>query len=204
MRRLDDGVTVDRVVLSGGPLRIADVVAVARDGVPVEVGEEARARMLPARAVVERAVTEGRRVYGVSTGFGLLANTAVAPRDLEELQRRIVLSHATGTGDPLDVEIVRAMQLLRARTLTQGFSGVRPLIVEALVALLGEGEVLVDGRRLPATEGLRLAGLEPLTLSYKEGLSLVNGTEGMLALACLAVADAEALTAMADLACAMS
>src|SRR6266498_2874730 len=90
------------------------------DGVPVELGEEARARMLPARAVVERAVAEGRRVYGVSTGFGLLANTAVAPRDLEELQRRIVLSHATGTGDPLDVEVVRAMQLLRARTLTQG------------------------------------------------------------------------------------
>jgi histidine ammonia-lyase len=235
MRRLDGGVAVDRVVLSGAPLRIADVVAVARDRLPVEFGAQARARMLPARAVVERAVTEGRRVYGVSTGFGLLANTAVAPRDLEELQRRIVLSHATGTGDPLDVEVVRAMQLLRARTLTQGFSGVRPVIVEALVGLLdagvvpvipehgsvgasgdlaqlahlalpllGEGEVLVDGRRMPAAEGLRLAGLEPLTLSYKEGLSLVNGTEGMLALACLAVADAEALAAMADLACAMS
>jgi histidine ammonia-lyase len=235
MRRLDDGVTVDRVVLSGAPLRIADVVAVARDRLPVELGEEARARMLPARAVVERAVTEGRRVYGVSTGFGLLANTAVAPRDLEELQRRIVLSHATGTGDPLDVEVVRAMQLLRARTLTQGFSGVRPVVVEALVGLLdagvvpvipehgsvgasgdlaqlahlalpllGEGEVLVEGRRAPAAEGLRLAGLEPLTLSYKEGLSLVNGTEGMLALACLAVSDAEALATTADVACAMS
>src|SRR4029453_1283272 len=231
MRRLDGGVAVDRVVLSGAPLRIADVVAVARDRLPVEFGAQARgrsvpapaagvggararlpvefgaqarARMLPARAVVERAVTEGRRAYGVSTGFGLLANTAVAPRDLEELQRRIVLSHATGTGDPLDVEVVRAMQLLRARTLTQGFSGVRPVIVEALVGLLdagvvpvtpehgsggapgdlaqlahlalpllGEGEVLVDGRRMPAAEGLRLAGLEPLTLSYKEGRSLV-------------------------------
>jgi histidine ammonia-lyase len=235
MRRLDGGVAVDRVVLSGAPLRIADVVAVARDRLPVEFGAQARARMLPARAMVERAVDEGRRVYGVSTGFGLLANTAVAPRDLEELQRRIVLSHATGTGDPLDVEVVRAMQLLRARTLTQGFSGVRPVVVEALLGLLdagvvpvipehgsvgasgdlaqlahlalpllGVGEVLVDGRRMPATEGLRLAGLEPLTLSYKEGLSLVNGTEGMLALACLAVADAEALAAMADLACAMS
>ena len=70
--------------------------------------------------------------------------------------------------------------------------------------LLGEGEVLVDGRRLPAAEGLRQAGLEPLRLSFKEGLSLVNGTEGMLALACLAVADAEALADMADVACAMS
>ncbi|HYJ71957.1 MAG TPA: histidine ammonia-lyase [Actinomycetota bacterium] len=224
-----------RVVLTGGPLGVAEVVAVARDRVPVELGSEGRKRMAAAREVVERAVAEGRRVYGVSTGFGLLANTAVDPADLEELQRRIVLSHATGTGDPLEVEVVRGMQLLRARTLTQGFSGVRPVVVEALVALLaagitpvipehgsvgasgdlaqlahlalpllGEGEVELDGRRLPAAEGLALAGLEPLRLSFKEGLSLVNGTEGMLALACLAVADAEALAAMADVACAMS
>ncbi len=230
-----EGTGPGRVLLTGGPLRVAEVVAVARGHVPVELGEEGRKRMAGARDVVERAVAGGRRVYGVSTGFGLLANTAVDPGDLEELQRRIVLSHATGTGDPLDVEVVRAMQLLRARTLTQGHSGVRPVVVEALLALLaagvtpvipehgsvgasgdlaqlahlalpllGEGEVQVDGRRLPAAEGLRLAGLAPLRLSFKEGLSLVNGTEGMLALACLAVADAEALAAMADLACAMS
>jgi histidine ammonia-lyase len=127
------------------------------------------------------------------------------------------------------------MQLLRARTLVQGYSGVRPVVVEALLALLaagvtplipeqgsvgasgdlaqlahlalpliGEGEVEVDGERMPAALALRRAGLEPLELSYKEGLSLVNGTEGMLALACLAVADAAALATMADLACAMS
>jgi histidine ammonia-lyase len=234
-RRGEAGAAVDRVVLTGGPLRVAEVVAVARGRVPVELGPEGRKRMAAARDVVERAVAEGRRVYGVSTGFGLLANTAVAPADLEELQRRIVLSHATATGDPLEVEVVRAMQLLRARTLAQGYSGVRPVVVEALVALLeagvtpvipehgsvgasgdlaqlahlalpllGEGEVQVDGRRLPAAEGLRLAGLVPLELSFKEGLSLVNGTEGMVALACLAVADAEALAAMADVACAMS
>ena len=234
-RRGEESAPPDRVVLTGGPLGIAEVVAVARARAPVELGEEGRKRMAAARDVVERAVAEGRRVYGVSTGFGLLANTAVDPADLEELQRRIVLSHATATGDPMAVEVVRGMQLLRARTLTQGFSGVRPAVVEALVALLaagvtpvipehgsvgasgdlaqlahlalpllGEGEVQVDGRRVPAAEGLRLAGLAPLRLSFKEGLSLVNGTEGMLALACLAVADAEALAAMADVACAMS
>jgi histidine ammonia-lyase len=192
--------------------------------VPVELSEEGRKRMSAAREVVERAVAEGRRVYGVSTGFGLLANTPIAPTDLRELQRRIVVSHATGSGDPLDGEVVRAMQLLRARTLAQGYSGVRPVVVEALLALLtagvmplipehgsvgasgdlaqlahlalpliGEGEVEVDGERMPASEGLRRAGIEPLDLSYKEGLSLVNGTEGMLALA-----------SMADVACAMS
>src|SRR6266536_3453781 len=235
MGGLSKGAGRERVVLSGGALRIDEVVAVARGRVPVELGDEGRKRMARAREVVERAVTEGRRVYGVSTGFGLLANTPVAPSDLRELQRRIVLSHATGSGDPLDAELVRAMLLLRARTLTQGSSGVRPVVVEALLALLeagvtavipehgsvgasgdlaqlahialpliGEGEVEVDGARVPAAEGLRRAGLEPLALSYKEGLSLVNGTEGMLALACLAVTDAEALATAADVTCAMS
>src|SRR6266540_653225 len=235
MAGLSKDAGLERVVLSGGPLRIDEVVGVARGRAAVELSDAGRKRMTASREVVERLVTEGKRAYGVSTGFGLLANTPIAPSDLRELQRRIVLSHATGSGDPLETEVVRAMQVLRARTLVQGYSGVRPVVVEALLALLdagvtpvipehgsvgasgdlaqlahlalpliGEGEVQVDGQRLPAIEGLRRAGLEPLELSYKEGLSLVNGTEGMLALACLAVADAEALAAMADLACAMS
>src|SRR6266542_1450352 len=235
MAGLSKDAGLERVVLSGGPLRIDEVVGVARGRAAVELSDAGRKRMTASREVVERLVTEGKRAYGVSTGFGLLANTPIAPADLRELQRRIVLSHATGSGDPLEPEVVRAMQLLRARTLVQGYSGVRPVVVEALLALLdagitpvipehgsvgasgdlaqlahlalpliGEGEVQVDGQRLPAIEGLRRAGLEPLELSYKEGLSLVNGTEGMLALACLAVADAEALATAADVACAMS
>src|SRR6266498_1336509 len=233
MAGLSKDAGLERVVLSGGPLRIDEVVGVARGRAAVELSDAGRKRMTASREVVERLVTEGKRAYGVSTGFGLLANTPIAPSDLRELQRRIVLSHATGSGDPLETEVVRAMQVLRARTLVQGYSGVRPVVVEALLALLdagvtpvipehgsvgasgdlaqlahlalpliGEGQV--DGQRLPAIEGLRRAGLEPLELSYKEGLSLVNGTEGMLALACLAVADAEALATAADVACAMS
>jgi histidine ammonia-lyase len=235
MAGLSKGAGPHRLVLSGGPLRIGEVVAAARGRVPVELSDQGRKRMSAAREVVERAVAEGRRVYGVSTGFGLLANTPIAPSDLRELQRRIVLSHATGSGDPLDREVVRAMLLLRARTLAQGYSGVRPVVVDTLLALLdagvtplipehgsvgasgdlaqlahlalpliGEGEVELEGERMPAREGLRRVGLEPLELSYKEGLSLVNGTEGMLALACLAVTDAAALATMADVACAMS
>src|SRR6266508_3847091 len=221
MAGLSKDAGLERVVLSGGPLRIDEVVGVARGRAAVVLSDAGRKRMTASREVVERLVTEGKRAYGVSTGFGLLANTPIAPSDLRELQRRIVLSHATGSGDPLETEVVRAMQVLRARTLVQGYSGVRPVVVEALLALLdagvtpvipehgsvgasgdlaqlahlalpliGEGEVQVDGQRLPAIEGLRRAGLEPLELSYKEGLSLVNGTEGVLALACLAVAAA--------------
>src|SRR6266511_1501721 len=211
MAGLSKDAGLERVVLSGGPLRIDEVVGVARGRAAVELSDAGRKRMTASREVVERLVTEGKRAYGVSTGFGLLANTPIAPSDLRELQRRIVLSHATGSGDPLETEVVRAMQVLRARTLVQGYSGVRPVVVEALLALLdagvtpvipehgsvgasgdlaqlahlalpliGEGEVQVDGQRLPAIEGLRRAGLEPLELSYKEGLSLVNGTEGLL------------------------
>src|SRR6266540_6196984 len=96
MAGLSKDAELERLVLSGGPLRIDEVVAVARGRVPVELSDEGRKRMSAAREVVERAVAEGRRVYGVSTGFGLLANTPIAPSDLRELQRRIVLSHATG------------------------------------------------------------------------------------------------------------
>ena len=104
----------------------------------MELAEEGRKRMAGARDVVERAVAEGRRVYGVSTGFGLLANTAVDPADLEELQRRIVLSHATATGDPLDTEVVRACSCCGPAP-HPGLLGVRPVVVEALVALLAAG-----------------------------------------------------------------
>src|SRR6266540_7521114 len=109
MAELGKGAELERVVLSGGPLRIDEVVAVARGRVPVELSDQGRKRMTAAREVVERAVAEGRRVYGVSTGFGLLANTPIAPSDLRELQRRIVLYHATGSGDPLETEVVCAM-----------------------------------------------------------------------------------------------
>ena len=81
-----EGAPPERVVLTGGPLRVAEVVAVARGRVPVELGEEGRKRMAAARDVVERAVAEGRRVYGVSTGFGLLAIQARRHLPMHEAQ----------------------------------------------------------------------------------------------------------------------
>src|SRR6266536_1159220 len=111
MAGLSKDAGLERVVLSGGPLRIDEVVGVARGRAAVELSDAGRKRMTASREVVERLVTEGKRAYGVSTGFGLLANTPIAPSDLRELQRRIVLSHATGSGDPLETEVVRAMSI---------------------------------------------------------------------------------------------
>jgi histidine ammonia-lyase len=224
------------VVLDGSPLSVADVVAVARHGVPVTVAPETAGRMAPARAVVERIVADGATVYGVTTGFGALASVKVSPAEAQRLQLSLVLSHAAGMGDLAEPEVVRAMMLLRARTLAAGLSGVRPALVEGLVALLsagltpavpelgslgasgdlaplahvgavltGAGEVIdAHGRRIPGGDALAAAGLEPVVLEAKEGLSLLNGTEGMLAHLCLALADLDRLAATADVACAIT
>ena len=127
------------VMLGPRPLTIEEVVAVARHGARVEVDPELEAVMGPARAVVESAVAQGRTVYGVTTGFGALATTRIGPADAVRVQQALVQSHAAGIGSPVEPEIVRAMQLLRARTLAAGMSGVRPLLVRAIAGLLNAG-----------------------------------------------------------------
>jgi histidine ammonia-lyase len=223
------------VVLDGSALSIDDVVAVAREGGRVEVGEEARRRMAPSRAVVEGLDSDDRVAYGVTTGLGALADRLVAPADRAALQRRAVLSHAAGMGTPLDAEIVRGMLLLRARTLCAGYSGVRPALPEGIAALLnsglvpwvpehgslgasgdlaplahatacllGEGWVWDGSRRQPAGAALAERGLATISVGPREGLALINGTDGMGAILSLAVADLADLLTAADLVAAMS
>jgi histidine ammonia-lyase len=129
------------IVLDGSPLSVEQVVAVARGGAEVEVGEAARERMAVSRAVVEDLGARGEVVYGVTTGFGALADRAIEPDLRATLQTAVVRSHAAGMGPPLDAEVVRGMLLLRARTLCAGYSGVRPLLVQRIVALLNSGLV---------------------------------------------------------------
>jgi histidine ammonia-lyase len=224
------------ITLTGDPLSIDAVVAVARAGETVEVGEKVAARMAPARALVDDVIARGDIVYGITTGFGALAQVHIEPQRVVELQHSIVRSHAAGAGDPIDEEIVRGMMLLRARTLAAGHAGARPEIVERIVAMLnahitpvvpargsvgasgdlaplahcalaliGEGEVFHNGDRMSAATALMMAGIEPsFRLAAKEGLALVNGTEGMLAMACLAIRDLALLLTTADIVCAMS
>lgn len=223
------------VILDGGPLSIPQVASVARDGAHVSIAPAAIDRMDQGRKVVEGAVSRGETVYGITTGFGALADVRIPDAELDEMQVALLRSHAAGVGPPLDEEIVRAMMLLRARTLTTGFSGVRPLVVERLVELLnrrchpvvpehgsvgasgdlaqlahlalpliGEGSVRHSGQELSGAEALASFGLPPLRLSFKEGLALLNGTEAMLAVGCLAMVDAFDLAVSADIICAMT
>jgi histidine ammonia-lyase len=106
---------------------------------PATLAGEARRRMAEARRVVERVLARGEPLYGVNTGFGNLAGVRIADGDLETLQERLLVSHAAGTGEPLDPTVVRGMLLLRANTLARGHSGVRPELVDALLEMLGRG-----------------------------------------------------------------
>ncbi|MCW2641009.1 MAG: putative histidine ammonia-lyase [Dactylosporangium sp.] len=214
----------------------ADVIAVARGHARVVLADAAVDAMRTSRAIVDDIERTGRPVYGVSTGFGALANTSIAPERRAELQHALIRSHAAGIGAPMPPEVVRAMILLRVRSLALGRSGVRPIVAQALVDLLnagitpwvpehgslgasgdlaplahcalvamGEGWVLgKDGARVPAGEALATAGLRPIELAAKEGLALINGTDGMLGMLLLALHDLAHLLAMADLTAALA
>src|SRR6185295_555562 len=126
----------------GEPLTLEDVVAVAR-GAQVTFAGPARERVRAAREVVERAVAGGRTMYGVTTGFGALADTRVAPEQTSALQHGIVTSHATAVGRPLSREEARAMLVLRAHVLALGHSGVRAEVIELMVEMLNRDIVPV-------------------------------------------------------------
>jgi histidine ammonia-lyase len=124
------------LLLTGRDLTIDQVVEVARGRRPVALDADAAERMRGSRAVIERLVAEGATAYGVTTGFGDLAEVRIDPARTAELQRNLVRSHAAGVGDPLPTDVVRAMLLLRANALAVGLSGVRVEVVELLIGML--------------------------------------------------------------------
>jgi histidine ammonia-lyase len=171
----------------------------------------------------------------VNTGFGRFVSAHIPEEQAEELQLRLLRSHACGVGEPYPDDVVRAAMLLRANALAKGYSGARVETVELLVEclnrgvlpvvpargsvgasgdlaplahlalpLVGEGEAYVEGERIEGGAALRRVGLEPIRLASKEGLSLVNGTQFMAAMAALGLERARRLAATADLACALS
>ena len=211
--------------------RWRDVARVA-SGAPLRLDPAAWARIARGRAIVDGIVARGIPAYGVSTGVGALSETLVPPAERRALSRHIVLSHAVGTGPHLPEAETRAVMAAAAVNFAHGRSGVRPAVVELLLAcldggcipavprqgsvgylshmahialvLIGEGEARRAGAVRPGREALAQLGLAPLDLDTKEGLSLVNGTPCATGLACLALGRAERLFDWADAVAALS
>ena len=202
------------LTLKPGALTLDDLQAIHAGAVLISIDKSADAAIAAGAAVVRRAAEGDAAVYGVNTGFGKLASTRISREDLATLQRNLIRSHSVGVGEPLSPAVVRLMLALKAASLARGHSGVRPIVIDTLVAacnaglvpyvpaqgsvgasgdlaplshmtlaLMGEGEMLVDGARRPALAVLREAGLAPLVLEAKEGLALINGTQTSTALA---------------------
>lgn len=216
--------------INGNDLTPEAVREVAAKRQSVLLDPDARARVGRARAVVDALVAGNKISYAITTGVGKLSDVRIAGGQIREMQVNLVRSHAVGVGEPLAAAEVRAMMLLRANSLSKGFSGVRAEIVDALcemlnrgvtpfvpsqgsvgasgdlaplahlaLVLIGEGECLDDrGVRVPAHEALRRAQIKPVVLEAKEAVSLINGTQGMLAVGILALLAAETLVDTAD------
>lgn len=223
------------LVLTGKDLTLPDFYDVVLGGRAARLSPLATKRMMASCLVIRRAAAGTDPVYGVTTGFGKLADQRIPPSDIRQLQLNLVRSHAAGVGEPLTQEETRGILLLRANVLARGYSGVRPLLVDYLLTLLnrdvlpivpcrgsvgasgdlaplahlalvliGEGEARVGARRVSGRAALAHARLKPLRLEAKEGLSLVNGTQAMLALGLLALRRCEQLADAADAAGALS
>jgi len=224
------------ITLNSSGLTMEQVVEVARNGAKIEVSKEALEKMAATRALIETLAKAETPVYGISTGFGALANRHIAPEDRVQLQKSLIRSHAAGMGDPVEKEVVRALMLLRLKTLVSGRTGVRPVLAttyadllnaqitpivheygslgcsgdlaplaHCALVLMGEGRAVgPDGTEKPVPELLAAAGIKPIELREKEGLALINGTDGMLGMLVLALHDLNKLCDQVDVVAAMS
>ena len=224
------------VIISTTGMTFADLVSIARSDAKVKISQESLAAMQSSRDHVEELAASETPVYGISTGFGALANRHVSQELRTQLQRSLIRSHAAGVGEPIEREAVRALMALRLKTLCSGKTGVRPVVATTMaeilnagitplvrefgslgcsgdlaplahcaLVLMGEGEAVDShGVAKPVSQLLKDAGIEPVLLAEKEGLALINGTDGMLGMLILALEDLRMLLDSADVVAAMS
>ena len=202
------------MLLRPGQLSLDELQAIHAGGQPLVVDPAALPGIKASAAVVRRAAEGTAPVYGVNTGFGKLASTRISEADLATLQLNLIRSHSVGVGEPLGAPVLRLMLALKAASLARGHSGVRPVVIDTLIAvhnaglcpfvpsqgsvgasgdlaplahmtlaLIGEGEFIVDGQRQAAAVVLAAHRITPLQLAAKEGLALINGTQTSTALA---------------------
>ncbi|MEM4408939.1 MAG: histidine ammonia-lyase [Candidatus Caldarchaeum sp.] len=219
------------IILTGNGLSLEDVLAVA-NGAEVTVSKEATEKATLSRRALEKLITKGEPVYGVTTGFGALKSERIPEQEREALQRNLIRSHAVGVGEPLGIRETRSLMIITAGSLLRGYSGVGPEPAELIVQCLNKkihplipsqgslgasgdlaplahlamaliGEGKILHDNRPSAEVLRSHGLEPLSLQPKVGLALINGTHAHTGLACLVAEEAKLMMKVADVACAM-
>lgn len=209
-------------ILKPGQLSFTDLKQLLQESTTLELNNSCIDTIHASEKLVAEIISHNKPVYGINTGFGLLAHKRIDNNSLEELQQSLILSHATGTGELLSDEVVRMILVLKINSLARGYSGVRLQTIEALIALynahvypcipsqgsvgasgdlaplahlsaalLGVGNVRHQDRVISAAEGLRIAGIAPLTLAPKEGLALINGTQASTAIALIGLFKAE-------------
>ena len=228
--------SIKTVNLGTAGVTFDDVIAVARHNAKVVITPEAISAIDSSRKYIDEYAAGGTPVYGVSTGFGALANRHIDVKDRTQLQKSLIRSHAAGVGPAVEREVVRALMFLRLKTMATGRTGVRlalaqqyadylnsgitPFVPEfgslgcsgdlaplshCALAIMGEGRVHdAAGVEMDAMDALNAAGLKPIVLEAKEGLALINGTEGMLGMLIMALSDLRNLASVADITAAMS
>ena len=218
------------IFLDGENLSLEDVEEVATGKAKIKVPPSVREKIRRSRNFVEEALRKGEKIYGVTTGFGLLCDQLISLPQIEDLQRNLIRSHSVGVGPFFDEVTIRAIMALRANVIAKGYSGVRlevlkrlsemvnkgvhPLIPEQgsvgasgdlaplahlASVMIGEGEAIYRGQRMPGKKAMQKAGVPSVTLKAKEGLSLINGTQVMTAVGLLSLLRAERLCKVADI-----
>jgi histidine ammonia-lyase len=209
------------VTIGLGPMTPTELIAIARGDARIELDPVAVAEVAKTRETIEGLAGDPIPHYGISTGFGALANTFITTELRAQLQRSLVRSHAAGTGAEVEREVVRALMANRLSTLMTARTGVRTVVVETYAAMLnagitpvvheygslgcsgdlaplshcalavmGEGVVRdANGNLMDTADAFAAVGIEPVELKEKEGLALINGTDGMLGMLVMAIDD---------------
>lgn len=224
------------VIIGIDGLSQESLLAIARKGAKVSISADAASAINKSRTIVDSLAASEIPVYGISTGFGALARKFIDADKRVQLQKSLIRSHAAGSGEIVEVEVVRAMMAVRLATMCRGLSGVQLKTAETYAAMLnsnitpvvreygslgcsgdlaplsacalaamGEGEVITSEGKIVATEiAFKENAIQPVELSSKEGLALINGTDGMLGQLVLALHDISNLLKTLDVTTSLS
>lgn len=208
----------EHFIIEPGQLTLHDLKRILSNQLPCMLAESSLAAINAAHQTVKQVIHENKTVYGINTGFGSLANQTISAEHLKQLQRNIVLSHACGTGDLLDDEVVALIMLLKINNLSQGYSGIRLELIEALLALFNhqvypcipaKGSVGASGDLVPLAhlslpllgvgtvryQGAQISALEGLKIAGLKPVEL-EAKEGLALLNGLQVSAAIAIRAL--------